>query len=259
MNTKTIVFVHGMFMTPLCWEGWTARYTSRGYHCLAPAWPGRDLPIEKQRADPRAGGLGKLNLAGVVRSMKEAIQALHEKPALIGHSMGGLVVQLLMQQGLGVAGVVIDSAAPQGVFTTTWSYYRANLPAINPFVPNSEPITMSFEQFQYAFVNNLPEAEQRAAYDRYAVPEARGVPKQSLTNVARVDFRKPHQPLLLTAGAKDHIIPPSLSRAIYARYKTSPSLTEFKEFENRDHFVIGERGWEEVADYSLDWLNRNAP
>jgi alpha-beta hydrolase superfamily lysophospholipase len=110
---------------------------------------------------------------------------------------------------------------------------------------------MTFEQFQYAFVNTLSPDEQRAAYDRYLVPESRGVPTSSLGAAGRVDFKKLHPPLLITAGEKDHIIPASLNK-----YKASSSLTDFKEFAGRDHFLIGSKGWEEVADYSLQWLEK---
>jgi pimeloyl-ACP methyl ester carboxylesterase len=255
VKTKTVVFVHGMFMTPLCWEHWVERYTARGYRCLAPAWPGRDRPIQQQRKNHPDPALGRLKLREVLQAMAGFVQGLDEKPVLVGHSMGGLIVQLLLQMDLGVAGAAIDPAPPQGVFSTAWSFLRANFPAVNPFVPVTRPVQMSFQQFRYAFVNTLPDAEQRAAYDRYAVPESRGVPTQSLTGAARIDFRKPHPPLLITAGERDHLVPASLDRTTYNRYKASPSVTDFKQFPGRDHFVIGERGWEEVADYVLAWLN----
>jgi pimeloyl-ACP methyl ester carboxylesterase len=193
-----------------------------------------------------------------VESLASAIKALGEKPALIGHSMGGLVTQLLLQRDLALAGVAIDPAPPMGVFTLAFSFLKANFPVINPLVPVTQPAMMSFEQFQYAFVNTLPLAEQRRAYDRYVVPESRGVPTQSLTSVGRVDFKKPHPPLLIIAGEKDHIVPASLNKTNYIKYKASPSLTDFKEFPGRDHFGIGEKGWEELADYSLAWLEKTA-
>jgi pimeloyl-ACP methyl ester carboxylesterase len=142
------------------------------------------------------------------------------------------------------------------VLTTAWSFLKSNFPAINPLVPVTSPVEMSFEQFQYAFVNTLPLQEQRAAYDRYVVPESRGVPRQSLSSIARIDFRKPHAPLLITAGERDHIIPASLNKANYRRYVAGSSTTDFKLFAGRDHFVIGERGWEEVADFILSWLDK---
>ena len=104
----------------------------------------------------------------------------------------------------------------------------------------------------------MPLSEQRAAYDRYVVPESRGVPTQSLTSAGKVDFKKAHPPLLITAGEKDHIIPASLNRTNYEKYRGSASITDFKEFPGRDHFVIGERGWQEVADFVLAWLEAKA-
>jgi pimeloyl-ACP methyl ester carboxylesterase len=256
LKTKTIVLIHGMFMTPLCWEHWIELYQSKGYHCLAPAWPGREKPIELQRKNHPDPELGKLKLRDVVESLAGTISALGEKPAIIGHSMGGLVTQLLLQRDLAVAAVAIDPAPPMGVFTMAFSFLKANFPMINPLVPSTTPAMMSFEQFQYAFVNTIPLAEQRAAYDRYVVPESRGVPVQSLTSVGKVDFKKPHRPLLIIAGEKDHIVPASLNKTNYNRYKGSPSVTEFKQFAGRDHFAMGERGWEELADYSLAWLEK---
>ncbi len=258
MKNKIIVFVHGMFMTPLCWEHWIKRYGAKGYRCLAPAWPLRDQPIEIQRRNHPDARLGRLKFQDVVDAMTDFVKTLDEKPALIGHSMGGLVVQLLLQRDLAVAGVAIDPAPPMGVFTTAWSFVKANFPAINPFVPVTRPVEMSFEGFQYAFVNTLPPLEQRAAYDRYVVPELRGVPTQSLTSAGRVDFRKPRPPLLITAGERDHIIPASLNRTNYKRYQPSAGITDLKEFAGRDHFLICEKGWEEVADYSLAWLEKAA-
>ena len=245
-------------MTPLCWEHWIERYQAKGYRCLAPAWPGRDKPIEMQRKNHPDPELGKLKLRDVVDSMADAIKGLKEKPAIIGHSMGGLVTQLLLQRDLAVAGVAIDPAPPRGVFSMAFSFLKANFPVINPLIPVTQPVMMSLEQFQYAFVNTLPLAEQRAAYDRYVVPESRGVPMQSLTSVGKVDFKKPHPPLLITAGEKDNIVPASLNKTNYNKYKSSPSQTDFKEFTGCDHFGIGERGWEELADYSMAWLEKTA-
>jgi pimeloyl-ACP methyl ester carboxylesterase len=256
MKTKTILLIHGMFMNPLCWEKWIPRYQAKGYKVLAPAWPGRDKSVEELRKNHPDPQLPKLKLNDVVEHMADVIQSLNEKPAIIGHSMGGLVVQLLLQRDAAVAGVALDPAPPMGVFTTAFSFLRSNLPSINPFLLN-RPAMMTFEQFQYAFVNTLPLAEQRAAYDCYAVPESRGVPTSSLGAAGKVDFKRPRRPLLITAGEKDHIIPASLNRSNYKKYH-GPSITDFKEFPGRDHFLIGERGWEEVADYCLAWLEKTA-
>jgi len=254
MKTKTIVLIHGMFMNPLCWEKWIPYYESKGFHVFAPAWPGRDKTVEELRQAHPDPELVKLNLTQIVDHLQSFIKGLKEKPAIIGHSMGGLAVQLLLQHDAAVAGVAIDPAPPMGVFTTQWSFIRANLPAINPFML-WRPARMSFKQFQYAFVNTLSDEEAHAAYDRYTVPESRGVPVSSLGLAGKVDFRKLRRPLLITAGAEDHIVPPVLNRLNYKRYK-APSVTDFKEFAGRDHFGIGSSGWQEIADYCLEWLGK---
>lgn len=254
MKSQSIVFIHGMFMTPLCWENWVEYFQTKGFSCTAPAWPGRDQPVETLRANHPDPKLGKLSLVDVVEYCANHVKSLPEKPILIGHSMGGLVVQLLLQRDLAEAGVGIDSAAPMGVFTTKWSYLKTNWPMINPLVSQYEPRLMSFEDFQYAFVNTFPPDEQRAAYDRYTVPESRRVPRQSLTGAAKIDFGKPHPPLLLTGGSADHIVPASLNRSNFGKYRNASGGTDYKEFAGRSHFVIGQKGWQEVADYILNWL-----
>jgi pimeloyl-ACP methyl ester carboxylesterase len=253
VRLKTIVFVHGMFMTPLCWEHWVDFFQAQGYSCIAPAWPGRNAPVDTLRQAHPDPQLGKLTLSAVVEYLTAIVSKL-DNPILIGHSMGGLVVQLLLQKDLAAAGVAIDSAPPAGVITTKWSFLKSNWPMINPFVSRSTPRAMSLADFQYAFVNGLPVDEQRAAYDRYVVPESRMIPRESLGKAAKIDFKKVHAPLLLTAGSDDHIIPASLNRTNYLRYQRSPSITDFKEFPGRVHFTIGQKGWEETADYIARWL-----
>lgn len=258
MLSKTIMFIHGMFMTSRCWEQWVPYFEAKGYTCLAPNWPGRDASIEALRnahPDPK---LGQLILSDVIDHYVGIIQNLNEAPILIGHSMGGLCVQILLQRGVASAGVAIDPAPPVGVFPTRWSFFKANWPMINPFISKTQPHMMTFEQFQYAFVNDMPETEQRAAYDRYVVPESRGVPRESLGTVAKIAFGEKQRPLLLIAGQNDHIIPASLNKQNYAKYRQSGSVTAFKEFAGRNHFIIGQPNWSEVADYILSWLEEQS-
>jgi len=255
MKNKTIVLVHGMFMTPLCWEKWIPYYSSKGYNVVAPAWPMRDKPVEllnKMHPDP---GLPKLNLNGVVEQMERDVAKLGEKPAVIGHSMGGLAVQILLNRGLVSAAVAIDPAPPMGVFTTQWSFIKSNFPAINPFLLG-QPAMMTFEHFQYAFAGTLPLTEQRAVYDRYIVPESRNVPVSSLGSAGRVDFSRPHAPLLITAGGSDNIIPSGLNRSNVKRYKQNGSVTDFHLFLGQDHTLIASARWQEVADVCLGWLEK---
>jgi pimeloyl-ACP methyl ester carboxylesterase len=254
MPSRTIVFIHGMYMTPLCWEHWLDYFHARSYLCVAPGWPGRDKPVEALRESHPDPELGQLTLSRIIEHYADLIRTMGEKPILIGHSMGGLVVQLLLQKELAAAGVAIDSAPPQGVITAQWAFIRSNLPHINPFADQRKPIWMSLERFGYAFANTLTPEEQQAAYDRYVVPESRRVPAGALTRLAGIDFRRAHVPLLLVAGSNDHLIPAALNRTNWNRYKRAPSITDFKEFAGRAHFIIGQAGWQEVAEYAAGWL-----
>jgi len=253
MKSKTVVFIHGLYMTPLCWEDWVNRFEARGYRCLGPAYPGRDKPVNELQTPGAA--LGKLTLRAVLDHFAIQIKALDEKPILIGHSMGALVTQLLLHRGLASAAIAIDSAPPTGVFTTTFSFLKANWGHVTPFANQDSPVRMTFERFQYAFVNDMPLNEQRAAFERYVVPESRRIPRESLFS-AKIDFNKPHAPLLLIAGGNDHIIPPDLNKKNYNKYRAGTSTTDFKEFPGRNHFILGQKGWEEVADYCMEWLAR---
>lgn len=239
-------------MTPLCWEKWESWFREQGHQTLAPAWPEHDAPIEQQRQASAA--LGALTLVEVVEHFRKIVGALDEKPILIGHSMGGLIVQLLLSEGLAAAGIAIDSAPPKGVISLKWSFLRSNWPAINPLANAAKPISLSFAQFQYAFVNGLPPEVQRAAYDRYVVPESRRVGKGPTTSAAIIDYKKPRPPLLMIAGGADHIIPASLNRDNFARYKQTPGVTDFREFPGRTHWTIAQDGWQDVAAAALEWL-----
>jgi pimeloyl-ACP methyl ester carboxylesterase len=254
MGTKTVVFIHGMYMTPLCWEQWTERFQAKGYRTLAPAWPGRDRSVkELQTPDSK---LGKLNLTDILDHLTKQIQSLDEKPILIGHSMGGLSAQILHNRGLASAAIAIDSAPPAGVFTTEFSFLKSNWAHITPFANPNSPVFMTFERFQYAFVNGMSMDEQRAAFEKYVVPESRAIPRQSVSSVASIDFKKEHAPLLLIAGGDDHIIPAALCKINYEKYKAGPSTTDFKEFAGRNHFLLGQKNWEEIADYCMDWISK---
>lgn len=255
--SSTIVFVHGNFVTRHCWDAWVDRYSARGYRCVAVAYPGRDRPVEELRRNPDRRLLRDLTLARVVQHHADIISSLPEKPIIIGHSFGGLVTQLLVQRDLAAAAVAIDSVPPQGVLSARGSFYRSTWPALNPFVPASRPYLMSFEHFQYTFVNGLPLAEQRAAYEREVVPESRRLARGGISGAARVDFARPHAPLLLIGGETDNIMPAELNRRNYRRYARSPSAAEYREFLGRNHYtIIAGRGWEEVGDFAVDWAAR---
>lgn len=250
--TKTIVLIHGMYLTPDSWQEWKTYFEKQGYTVMAPAWPQHERSVAELRVDSAA--LNRLTLAEVVDHYRQIIKALPEKPILIGHSMGGLVTQLLLQEGLAAAGVAIDSAPPKGLISLKYSFLKSNWGVINPFAPKT-PLRLSPEQFAYGFVNTLPKAEQQRIYERYTVPESRTVGKGPSTPTAAIDFSKPRVPLLLIAGAEDHTIPASLNYRNFKKYAKSPSTTEFVLFPGRSHFIIGQPGWQEVAKTVLDWLH----
>jgi pimeloyl-ACP methyl ester carboxylesterase len=261
MSTKHLVFIHGMYMTPLCWERWVSWFEKKGYRCTAPGWPGRDAPPPAQRAAHPDPALGALTLTKVLEHLDAAVRRLPEKPVLIGHSMGGLAAQLLLQKGIAAGAVAIDSAPPQGVLAPSWSFVRSNWGHITPFARQEVPVVMTAERFRYTFVHTLDPRDQAAVMERYVVPESRRIPRESLTRTARVDFSAPHAPLLLIAGSRDHIVPASVNRANYRRYArgASKSVITFKEFAGRTHYIIGQEGWEEVAEFIREWMERHLP
>ncbi|MBC8077512.1 MAG: alpha/beta hydrolase [Chloroflexales bacterium] len=255
MLSKTIVLVHGLSASKHSWDLWAARFQSRGYTVVAPAYhPGLDKPLAVLQQNPNDPLLSTITLPQVIDHLTKVIKELDEKPIIMGHSFGGLLTQLLLQRDLGVAGVAVDGAPPMGLLPTQWSFIRFSWPVINPLIPATKPWHMTFKQFQYAWTHTLPLAEQRAAYDAVIVPESRGLYRSALTSDGRVDWKRPREPLLIIAGEKDHIFQPALNRANYKRYAASPSVTDFKVFPGRTHYtVVAGKGWEEVADYALDW------
>jgi pimeloyl-ACP methyl ester carboxylesterase len=252
---STVIFIHGMFVTYRCWDGWAERFTARGHTCEAPHWPGRDATPAELRARHPDAAVGRLSLGDLLAHYEAVVRAQKEPPVLVGHSMGGLVVQLLLNKGLGARGVAIDSAPPKGVLSLRWSFLRANWPALNPFVSKYTPLLLSEAQFRYAFAHTLSPEQLHAVYEKHVVPESRVVGRAALTDAARIEWDKPHAPLLFVTGGADHIIPASLNRSNAGKYKHAGSRVEVKNFDGRTHYTIldGE-GWTEVADAVADWI-----
>jgi pimeloyl-ACP methyl ester carboxylesterase len=251
-QSKTIVFVHGLFVNPESWADWKIYFEVKGYNCYTPANPfheGNPTVLRKQIKPD----LAKVNFEDVVNNIVKLIDTLPEKPIVIGHSLAGLVVQKLVSMDKVVAGVCIDGAAPQGIITTKWSFWKVNGPVVNPFKGNSvfEP---NKKWFHYAFCNMMSKEESDIVFDKYVVPESRNIPRGTLKSFAKIDFKKPHNPLLFIAGEKDNCVPASLNRKNFNAYKDTNSIKVFKEFMGRGHFICGESNWQEVADYILNWL-----
>jgi pimeloyl-ACP methyl ester carboxylesterase len=251
-QSKTIVFIHGLFMNPKSWEPWIQYFESINFKCYAPAYAFH----EGNPADLRNNinpNLGSLTFGQVVGSLSAFIDTLPEKPILIGHSMGGLAVQKLIEMNKGTAGICIDPAPPKGIFTFQWSFLKANLPTINPFKRNSVCVP-SVEWFHYAFCNTMTMEQTEIEYNKFVVPESRNIARSSTMNDGSIDFKKSHNPLLIIAGEKDNIIPSSLNKKNAEAYQGKNSKVDFKEFAGRTHYICGQKGWEEVAAYINEWI-----
>ena len=254
MQNRHLVFIHGLFMNPKSWYHWIYWFNAKGYTCHAPAYPYHEGEPSRRRLNPPSE-LGKLTFGEVIEHLSSFLDSLPEKPILIGHSMGGLAVQKLIEMDKGIAGICIDSAPPKGIFTMKWSFLKANLPTINPLRGNS-PCLPGIVWFHYAFCNTMTLEETKIEYDKFVVPESRNVPRSSTGKDGSIDFRKPHVPLLMIAGEKDHIIPSSLNLKNFNAYKDKNSITDFKEFPGRTHYICGQKGWEEVAEYIRVWIDK---
>ncbi|HEX4933825.1 MAG TPA: alpha/beta fold hydrolase, partial [Gemmatimonadaceae bacterium] len=217
---------------------------------VAPDWPGREGdPAALRAAPPEA--LRSLTLAHLVAQFERAARELGDAPVIVGHSMGGLITQILLSRGVGARGVAIDSAPPTGVRSFALSHLRANAPVL---WPGSSPIVPSLDAWRYAFWHTGSEAEVRAAYESEVVPESRLVGKGPLGDDGRVDFSARRGPLLMIAGQLDMIIPASLNRKNAARYDNARAPTDLVEMKGRTHYLCGAPGWEEVADRVLGFI-----
>ena len=253
---KTIVFVHGMFQTSKSWDKWVEYFTQRGYNCVAPSWPGHEGEPAELRAHPHPD-LGELSLDAVVSKIEEMISALPEKPIVIGHSVGGLIVQLLSNKAMISLGVPISSVAPNMMMSLDWDFFKNSISITNP-LKGDKIFEMTPEGFHESFANTLSEAESKVEYEKSAVHDSRNVLRDSVLE-AKVDLDLPHVPLLFISGEKDHIIPHELVEKNAKAYNKDGegSMTTYRMFPNRSHYICGETGWQEVAEYIYGWLQQH--
>jgi pimeloyl-ACP methyl ester carboxylesterase len=257
-----IVLIHGLWMTPRSWEHWKERYERRGYEVITPAYPGFEVEVEALREDPSP--IADVTTPEIVAHLESVIRELDRPPLLMGHSYGGLLTQLLLDRGLGAAGVAIDSAPPEGIHKVPPAQLKALFPAFENPANRHRAVGFTLKQFHYAFTNTLTEQESDEVYERYYIAApGRFVWDGFLSNVKPghqdtwVNFKNAERaPLLFIAGGVDHVMPASVNRSNFEHYK-SAAHTDYKEFEGRSHFTVGQPGWEEVADYALNWCNEH--
>jgi pimeloyl-ACP methyl ester carboxylesterase len=248
MNVTTIVLINGLWMTALSWENWVKRYANKGYSVIAANWPGMDGDVEQLGRDP--GGFATLGLTDVVDHYEQIVRGLETAPIIIGHGVGGLVTQILLDRGWGAAGAAIASAPPKGVFRSVFGNFRLAL----------KGSSLTPQQFHYDFANTLAEAPSIAAFERYVVP----APNRILRQIALGNFspdapgtvrfhNDSRAPLLLVAGGKDRVVPSSMVKANFDSYRESKAETDYKEFPEQTHFTLAHDAWQKVADYVLGW------
>ncbi|SKB09871.1 alpha/beta hydrolase [Aeromicrobium choanae] len=267
MSTQpdTIVLVHGLWVTPRSWEQWVQRFEERGYRVLTPAYPGFEVEVEALRADPSP--IADCDITETIDHLADVVRSVENPPIIMGHSFGGTLTQMLLHRGLGAAGVVINSAPTEGVRVTPPSQVKSLFPALNNPANHHKAVEFTEKQFHYAFTNTLDEAAAKAAYDRYAI----GAPGRWIWDYGLLANFKPGKqetwvdydnddraPLLFIAGGEDHIMPPAVNRSNHRKYRKSKALTDFHLFEGRSHWTCAEPGWEDVADYALEWALEHA-
>jgi pimeloyl-ACP methyl ester carboxylesterase len=261
---RTIVFIHGAWVTNRCWDPMVGYFTDRGYHCLAPAWPGKDRSVDEIRRDPSP--LVGLGVSQIVSHYERIIRELDEPPILIGHSFGGLFTQILLDRGLGAAGVAIDSAPPRGVFAYQPTALRSFLGVLLTWGFWNKAVRWSQAEFAYAFVHTLPPAVQAQLYEQQVTSESgrliweAAIAPLKPRSPILVNFANPSRaPLLLIAGEQDRVVPAVVVRHNVRHYAKSPAVTDFRVFPSRVHWIIAQPGWEEVAAAIYDWLAATLP
>jgi pimeloyl-ACP methyl ester carboxylesterase len=259
----TIVLIHGFWVTPRSWEDWIAHYEAKGFNVIAPAYPGFEVEVEALNADPTP--IEQLTVPAVVSHLESVVSALDSPPIIMGHSAGGVFTQLLLDRGYGAAGVAINSAPTEGVKTVPLSQIRSTFPVLKNPANRHKAVGFDLEHWTYAFTNTFTDEESQRLYERYHIPASGNVFWGSvLANIhpghddTWVDYKNESRPpLLFISATDDHLMPPKVQRSNAKHYKAPGTITEVIEFPG-PHLLPAREGWEEVADYALDWALEHA-
>jgi non-heme chloroperoxidase len=256
-----VVFIHGLWLLPSSWERWGALFEDAGYTAIAPSWPDDPETVEQARANPDVFA-GK-TLRQIADHTAEVIGRLARKPAVIGHSTGGLLTFLIADRGLSAASVAIDPGPFRGVLPLPVSTLRVTAPVLANPLNRGRAVTLSFDQFKYGWTNALDDDEARRLYDGYHVAGP-GVALMQMANAnlnpfteAKVDPKNPERgPLLIISGAEDHTVPWAIANAAYKRQRRNPAVTEIHKIPDRGHSLTIDNGWREVAEAALAFVKR---
>ncbi|WBQ07459.1 alpha/beta hydrolase [Kribbella sp. CA-293567] len=262
-SSKTpIVLVHGLWMTPKSWDTWAEHFRAQGHEVIVPGWPGiDDRSVADIRSNPEP--LKGVGLRQIADHYEAIIRALPVKPIIMGHSFGGVLTQMLADRGLGAAYVGVEPGQTAGVVSLPLSTLWTGFPILsNPFGKNGAK-PLSKRHFHFTFGNDLSRAESDKLWEQYAVNSYNRVFFEGVSSVlneksgvTKVDYARPDRaPLLVIVGEIDHVVPPAIGKALVAKYQKSgsPAVVELKQFPGRTHRIVSQDGWQEVADYALDW------
>jgi non-heme chloroperoxidase len=256
-----IVFIHGLWLLPSSWDRWRPVFEAAGYSTLAPGWP--DDPNTVGDANRHPEVFAHKTVGQVADHFEDVIAKLTKKPALIGHSFGGLLAQILAGRGLAAASVAIDPAPFRGVLPLPISALKSASPVLGNPANHGRAVPLTYEQFRYAFANAVTEDEATELYNTFAVPAAGAPLFQAATanlnpwTEVKVKSKNPDRgPLLIISGEKDHTVPPAIANASYKKQKRNKGVTEIKEIAGRGHALTIDNGWREVADTALTFVQR---
>jgi non-heme chloroperoxidase len=258
-----VVFIHGLWLLPNSWDRWATVFEQAGYAPLTPGWPDDPATVVEAKAHPEV--FAHKTIGQVADSYADVIGKLKKKPAVIGHSFGGLLTQMMAGRGLSAVSVAIDPAPFRGVLPLPFSALKSASPVLGNPANRNRAIPLTFEQFRFAFANAVSEDEAKELYDTFSVP-ASGTPlfQAAAANLnpwteAKVDTKNPDRgPLLIISGEKDHTVPWAIANASYKQQKRNQGVTEIVEMKNRGHALVIDNGWREVADTALAFVKRFA-
>jgi pimeloyl-ACP methyl ester carboxylesterase len=256
-----VVFIHGLWLLPSSWENWAAVFEQAGYAALAPDWPDDPATVEEARANPDV--FAKKTIGMIADHTAEVIGGLDKKPAVMGHSTGGLLAQIIAGRGLSAATVAIDPGPFRGVLPLPISALKSAAPVLSNPLNKGRAVTLTLDQFKYGWANALTDEETKQLYDSFHVA-APGAALMQMANAnlnpfteAKVDTKTPRRgPLLIIDGEKDHTVPWAIANASYKKQKRNEAVTEIKKIPNRGHSLTIDSGWREVCDASLEFVKR---
>lgn len=262
VSGQPVLFVHGLWLHASSWQSWVEKFSAAGYTAIAPGWPGDADTVQGSR--DHADAIAGYGIDEVVAHYGAIIDTLDTKPILIGHSFGGTLVEKMLGLNMGVAAVAIDAAPIKGVLPLPISSLRASFPVLKNPTNASKAVSLTQEQFRYAFGNAIPEEESAELYQKWSIP----APGKPLFQAATANFN-PHSetavdtdnsnrgPLLLIMGGQDHTVPEAITKSTLKQYKHSTAVTELLEFADRGHSLTIDHGWAEVADAAMDFLTKH--